>query len=71
MMKPVEYDDDRVAGLSEGRERRLLKMAKLGGFNCKPFYAQYCFLSRQQLTGWALGQAYILPLGEDRLRDLT
>jgi hypothetical protein len=71
-MPPVVYDcDDRVAGLSEGRERRLLKMAKLGGFNCKPFYAQYCLLSREGLTGWALGQAYILPLGEERLRDLA
>lgn len=55
--------------MTELRKKRLLLLAA-GHADHKAWYSSYCELSRQGLTGWILGTAYLLPEGEKELQRL-
>lgn len=69
-MSPVERNEWTVTGLSPLRERRLLRMAWIGGFNHKAFYSQYCRLMADGLVQWVLGSAFLTEAGKARLAEL-
>jgi len=55
--------------MTDLNKKRLLLLAS-GSADHKRHYSQYCELSREGLTSWTLGHAYLTPAGQLELERL-